>query len=264
MVNEKLESELEYKLPEEGAALKEMPEMRGATVLPKAKTSSGKRILIPIILIVAIILLYRGINWYSQRSEQVRQQQMEAVAAKSAESTAATPIPVAPLASPATLPAREGASLPPTVVRSADELSVQQKLDILASRTVNNTEKLDSLRSSLDQTQTAMVNLNKNVSELSTFTKDLTANLQQFIATQAKARTVKQVRRRRYLSPKVAYRVKAIVPGMAWLESSDGQTVAVRVGSRLGRYGEVRLISPKQGMVVTSDGSELQYGSNDF
>lgn len=261
MANEKLEPELEYKLPEESAAVKEITDAHGTAPLPKSRTSPGKRILIPIILILAIVLLYRGINWYSQHAEQARQRQSEAVAVKSAESaaTAAETIPAQQAPAPMVAPVAQA----PVAPRGADELSTQQKLDILASRTENNTERLDSLKRSLDQTQSAIVNLNKTISELSTFTKDLTANLQQVIADQGKGHATKQVRRHS-TSQRVVYKVKAIVPGMAWLESSEGQTIAVRVGSRLGKYGKVRLISPKQGMVVTSDGSIIQYGANDF
>jgi hypothetical protein len=262
MANEKLEPELEYKLPEESAAVKEITDAHGIAPLPKSKTSPGKRILIPIILILAIVLLYRGINWYSQHAEQARQKQAEAVAVKSAESAATTAetMPVQQVQASAVVPGAQA----PIAPRGADELSTQQKLDILASRTENNTERLDSLKRSLDETQSAIVNLNKTIGELSIFTKDLTANLQQVIVDQGKGHATKQVRRRSTSSKMVYYKVKAIVPGMAWLESSEGQTVAVRVGSRLGRYGKVRLISPKQGMVVTSYGSIIQYGTNDF
>jgi intracellular multiplication protein IcmG len=59
------------------------------------------------------------------------------------------------------------------------------------------------------------------------------------------------------------YHVRAIVPNRAWLESDDGNTVTVKVGDRIYGYGKVELISPKQGMVVTSSGAIIQYGEND-
>jgi hypothetical protein len=49
-----------------------------------------------------------------------------------------------------------------------------------------------------------------------------------------------------------------------WLESADGKSVTLRVGDSLEGYGTVDVISPRQGMVLMSNGSYFQYGVNDF
>ena len=58
--------------------------------------------------------------------------------------------------------------------------------------------------------------------------------------------------------------MRAIVPGRVWLRSVTGKNVTLRVGDKLPGYGEVRIISPRQGMVVMSNGAVIQYGINDF
>ncbi len=56
------------------------------------------------------------------------------------------------------------------------------------------------------------------------------------------------------------YFVTAIIPGRAWLQSSNGQTVTVVAGDTLPGYGTITEIDPQKGIVQTSVGITLQYG----
>ncbi len=59
------------------------------------------------------------------------------------------------------------------------------------------------------------------------------------------------------------YTVRVIVSGRAWLVSSKGNSIDVKVGDILPGYGEIKLISVKKGLVLTSDGSIIKKGRYD-
>lgn len=59
-----------------------------------------------------------------------------------------------------------------------------------------------------------------------------------------------------------SYYVEAVVPGRAWLEAPDNQTVTVAVGDNLSGLGTVTNIDPYSGEVTTSSGQVITYGPN--
>lgn len=58
---------------------------------------------------------------------------------------------------------------------------------------------------------------------------------------------------------KITYRLRAIVPGRAWVMSSQGHPMTVSVGDQLAQYGRVTKILPDSGEVLTSDGKVITY-----
>jgi len=55
------------------------------------------------------------------------------------------------------------------------------------------------------------------------------------------------------------YFIQAIIPGRAWLISSNGQTLTVTVGSRVPGYGTIKKILPLEGRVILSSGRILKF-----
>lgn len=252
----------EYKFQEESEA-NVGRDYEEPTVAPQttiAKLSRAKRLFIPIILIVVIIIVYQLLSWYSNRKAQSSLQQEEVVAQKSVQNITSQPAPSQVVVSEQIQPVVKRDIV--SVDTGSSDMTVQQKLDVLALRTESNTGQMEKLKDTIVQNQAGLVNLNRSVNTLATTVQSLNDSVQQLVAKQTKATQVKKVKRD--TPPKVLYHVKAIVPGMAWLESSAGQTIAVRVGQNLPGYGVVRLISPKDGMVITSWGTVIQYGVNDF
>ncbi|MCH9756826.1 MAG: type IVB secretion system protein IcmG/DotF [Gammaproteobacteria bacterium] len=64
-------------------------------------------------------------------------------------------------------------------------------------------------------------------------------------------------------APKATYSVQAIIPGRAWLMSSQGKTLTVSRGSVVPGYGVVRLVNAKIGRVFTSSGRVIQFSQAD-
>lgn len=55
----------------------------------------------------------------------------------------------------------------------------------------------------------------------------------------------------------IQYFLQAIIPGRAWLISSEGETVTVSRGTPLGSYGRVSFIDAASGRVLTSTGQTI-------
>jgi intracellular multiplication protein IcmG len=59
-----------------------------------------------------------------------------------------------------------------------------------------------------------------------------------------------------------SYFVQAIIPGRAWLEDSQGQTITVANGDEVPGFGQVTNIDPQNGVVLTSSGIKFMYAIN--
>ncbi len=55
------------------------------------------------------------------------------------------------------------------------------------------------------------------------------------------------------------YYVQAIVPGRAWLQSSDGKTITVSPGDPVSQYGRVTRVDPDNGTVSTTSGTVFRF-----
>lgn len=256
----------EYKLEEDNnVALRDSNVSNNSSNISSSlieKASKFKRILVPIILISVIVSVYQLLNWYSNKRADEALQQENLMAQK--QPIAQEPViaiqksleNVSPIVQPKSLNSSD------TKSNNEDDISTKQKLDVLAERTEKNTIEIMRISDALTQNQGSFVGLNQSVKELSKAVQSLNSDMQKIIANTNKPKIVKKIKKN--VPPSVMYRVKAIVPGMAWLESSNNKTIAVRVGQELSGYGTIRLISPNDGMVITSSGYVIQYGVNDF
>lgn len=56
------------------------------------------------------------------------------------------------------------------------------------------------------------------------------------------------------------YYVQAVIPGRAWLKSSNGQIITVTTGDGIPGYGTVETIDSQNGVVITSTGTKIVFG----
>ena len=61
----------------------------------------------------------------------------------------------------------------------------------------------------------------------------------------------------------ITYTLQSIVPGRAWVKSSEGEYMTLSTGKQLPQYGVVESINADQGIVTTSSGKTIVYGAND-
>lgn len=142
---------------------------------------------------------------------------------------------------------------------SALEATQPQSANISALTEKYKTEetKISDLQNEVEDMKTTVNNMNKMVYDLNTTVQQLTVEVQKLIAERdALMQTMKGKR--------TPYHIKAIVPGRAWLETTHGVNTTVRIGTSLGKYGNVTEIDDQNGMVTTNKGAVIRYGANDL
>lgn len=63
-------------------------------------------------------------------------------------------------------------------------------------------------------------------------------------------------------APVLTFRLRAIIPGRAWIEGSNGEADSVAVGNKIKNYGKVTAIDADAGKVVTSSGKDITYNGD--
>ena len=151
--------------------------------------------------------------------------------------------------------------LPTPTPTGAPELATTAgQISQLNQKFIENSAKIKSIQDELNRTQTVLSKMDAAVYNLNIAVQELSKSVQDVAKQQAGLQKGKPKVR----APKVVYHVKAIVPGRAWLESSDGTIVTVRPGSKLKNYGTVTEIDDSQGIVKTDLGFVIKYGVGDI
>jgi intracellular multiplication protein IcmG len=209
----------------------------------------SKGVLIPIIMIVAIIAVAQflsrsepQVNVAEQPKEQKEQKEPKIPSFEQQSQPVKPVIPVATAPAPVSTP--------------AEVQSIRNQLDAQTLQLKQLGDELAQLKAALDQMQTVIVGFNAMIETIN----------RKLESGEAPARIIKPVRIRetiKVIRPWAFYRLKAIMPGRAWLESSRGTTLTVKVGDKLPGQGTVVRINVPEGAVVTSDGTVITYGRND-
>ena len=117
--------------------------------------------------------------------------------------------------------------------------------------------QIQDLRDQLNQATTQQTQANQVMVALARQVKQLTEVVQ---ASTQKAPSKPAARKSK---PPVVFHLKAIVPGRAWIISNDGLSESVAAGDTIPQYGTVQMVDANRGMVLTSSGKVIGYGSDD-
>lgn len=171
-----------------------------------------------------------------------------------------------PVVSKPVIQATTSTATTPVFTQSKGAPDVLQKLNSLEISATNNRNSLNSVKNSVDNLQTNIESLNLKLSDLNKNIANLTLQLetqqQQLVAMLKKPK--KRVRKaKRVIRPQISYAIQAIIPGRAWLMSSNGTTITVSEGSSVPGFGRVKLIDPHQGKVMMSSGKTIRFSSSD-
>ncbi len=115
--------------------------------------------------------------------------------------------------------------------------------------------QMDDMKSAMAQIQSTNQQLEKALTAVTDQVKSLTVKLNQTIARFSSPK---------FMGPKLVYHLRAVLPDRAWIVSNQGQTLTVTIGDHVDQYGVVQSINPMQGIITTSSGRKIYYGSNDF
>jgi intracellular multiplication protein IcmG len=166
-----------------------------------------------------------------------------------------TEVATATVPSAANAPAQQLPATPsqPGVSNLSDEA-----LQRSAAQNQANQQSIADLQNQMQQLQNQLNTVTNSISTL--------GNQLQVIANEIKAiaidRSLKGQNTGLAVSG-IAYRLKALIPGRAWLQSRNGTTTSVTLGDRLPGYGIIQMINTEQGIVTTSSGAIIQYGPKD-
>jgi intracellular multiplication protein IcmG len=207
----------------------------------------SKRFLIPIGLVLSIYIIYQLLGWFSSKKETEMAQVVPSEQTASSEPVKQAPPP----ASTVNLPQ-------PTAPTANDD--IYQQLSSISKQEEDNRNQFAKINNELGNQQAGLNNLNNSVAALNTSVEMLKKSIDNMVAKANKAK-IKKVKK--IAPPKIVYHIKAMVPGRAWLEDYMGKTITVRVGDTI-NGGTIEMISPGQGMIATSSGEIIQYGSNDI
>ncbi|OGT52821.1 MAG: hypothetical protein A3F17_05370 [Gammaproteobacteria bacterium RIFCSPHIGHO2_12_FULL_41_15] len=114
--------------------------------------------------------------------------------------------------------------------------------------------QIEDLRSQVAQANASQAQLSQSLTLLTEQIKDLTTKLHP-----SKTATAFKVP----VPAPIVFHLRAIVPGRAWIVSSDGLSESVSVGDSVPQYGTVQTVDANRGLVLTSSGKVITYGVND-
>jgi len=119
-------------------------------------------------------------------------------------------------------------------------------------------QQLKAVNNKLNKMNNFSQQLTQSINRLSNKIDQLNQNQQQVVSHFQKQQK-QQKQAKKQAKPKKTYHVRAIQPGMAWLQSSDGQSIVVKKGETIHNYGRVKMISPQKGVVATTSGAVFEY-----
>jgi len=231
-------SEEEYQYTEENFSdeSSEAKEVAPNLIMAGLAKIKNKRLFIPVALVVAVFLVYQVVvpSSTSKAVDEAEQTQSQ---------------DVAPAASLADVEGVDGRSQ-----LSLQNDDIQNKIDVLKQENQSDREQIKHLALGLNRAQATLVSFQQSMKQLNSSVQSLSVQL---------AEQKKQSNPKEKAVVKPLYYVRAVVSGRAWLKSSVGDSLTVRVGDNITGYGKVENIDPELGVVAMSDGSVFEYGEND-
>lgn len=221
------------------------------------KNIDWKRTVVPGLIVLAILLVYFVFSFFTDKKNQLSEQKKIVMQEDAAQVQQAT----FPMSATTTTTMPPITSATASAAISDDQMAqiqntMQQKIAGVAQQLTSGQESIVSLNRSISKIQQDILAMSQKVEQLTATTQQLLSKMEKMKAT--------KMTKKKVVKPPVAYHIRAIVPGRVWLESADGRSVTLRVGDKLEGYGEVVNIVPRQGMVIMSNGSIIQYGVDDF
>ena len=224
--------------------------------------------LIAVGVVILLLILYKffGAMFSSEKSStenQTQQAQSKAqptdVQNKQPNSQQQSKQPSIVQPTPQSLDNNRTATQQPQVDKKLSTIEVSQQS--LRSDVNNLGNQMQSMSSTMSEMSSQVAQLNRVISSLNSKINEQNRDMERLRAQLHKKMT-KKVVKKPSRPPEVFY-VQALIPGRAWLNSSYGTTLTVRVGSKIPGYGIVKLIDPHQGRVLTSSGKMILFHHHD-
>lgn len=141
---------------------------------------------------------------------------------------------------------------------SKSQSNLQAQVDALSMQVSNLNANINNIAASIRTVSNQLSQLEETVSNESRVSAGLSHQIKQL--RPQKKMTTAHTRMPVHI---VQYYLQAVIPGRAWLRSSDGDTFTVSQGTSLPQYGVVRYIDALHGRVLTSSGQVIKFSQAD-
>jgi len=225
------------------------------------RADSGRNVrrnaLIVVILVVLAMLAYKFMGaFFTSKTTPVTSSIQPSV-----------PETQAPVQQPVTVTPEPVVSEP--VATTPDSTQIEQRLSVLEVGQENLRSEINSLNDQLGSISSNINDLTNKINSMNQTVSALSSKLDEqseqlaMLSVRPRPKPVVHHRVVRKVVPQSVYYIQAVIPGRAWLISTNGSTLTVREGTNIPGYGVVKLIDPNQGRVITSSGRVIRFSQQD-
>ncbi|MDP1573959.1 MAG: hypothetical protein Q8L78_03370 [Coxiellaceae bacterium] len=208
----------------------------------KTVSARNKRIIIIVLALIGILLLPKLIGIFHTEPKKSG----EPVVSKPVQQPAPVSVEQPVVSQPDQL------AIVPSVDPSLDEARAYRAQADSKVQELQN--QVATIQNGLAQSESTNEQLQKSVSQLTSQVEALSTQLKRLMMQEKKEPKSKTVN----------FYLRAVVPDRAWVMTGSGETVSVSVGDSLDQYGTIQSIDPVYGVIQTSSGRKITYGSNDY
>ena len=142
--------------------------------------------------------------------------------------------------------------------------TLDNRVGALEATSAENKNRLEKLEANVSDLQNSMGVMTSQLTAINNALQDISHQVADQ-ADQLKMLTAPKITKvvPAVIVPRVNYFVQALIPGRAWLRTSNGGILTVRIGDSIPGYGMVESIDPSQGVITTSSGETIQFKSDD-
>ncbi|ETO92533.1 type IVB secretion system protein IcmG/DotF [Legionella oakridgensis] len=215
-----------------------------------------RNVLIVVGMIILAMIVYKFLgSFFADRKTTTPGDVAVAPSTPIPEQPAPTPLPqqvqpIQPVASPV--------AVDPNMAQKLSALEVTQQS--MRSEVSSMSNQLGGVNSNVNELAAHLSQLNQAITALNAKIDEQSQEIEQLMARTKPKPAPRLVRK---MVPVKKYYIQAVIPGRAWLISSNGTTLTVREGSIVPGYGLVKLIDPNQGRVMTSSGQIIRFSQSD-
>lgn len=146
--------------------------------------------------------------------------------------------------------------------RQAQQSALMNKINNISQDANNALDAQQQLQSQVGTLQAALDKSNAQNEAMRQAMLQLAQQVQSLSDEMKKTAPQAKVVKKAIPSPVITYHLRAVLPGRAWIEGSDGSANSVTVGTHLKNYGVVQSIDADGGRVLTSSGKVITYNSD--
>lgn len=155
--------------------------------------------------------------------------------------------------------AQQPVQQPRVIVKEQDNPQVMSQMGDMQQALQSSQQTINQLQNEVGTLGQALEKANQTQQRTDSAISALVNQVQQLSDKMAQLQSLKP-----NASKDLTFTIKAIEPGRAWLEGSNGLTESVTVGDVVPGYGKVTTVDANTATVITSGGRSIHYGSNDY